>query len=376
MTIVWATGGWSLAALFTASFNMMQDYISQRFHPVWQILAWQFATALEWVALTPLILWLTRKFPLGEGKFWRNLPVHVIGGLLIILLRQAVDAYVQPLLGFPPGRETLPYWRIFRYIFIVDFHWSVITYCAALGAIFGTRYYGKYRQGELVAARLEARLAQSQLRALQMQLHPHFLFNTHNAIAALIYQDPEKAERMLGNLSDLLRFSLDHLNVEKIPLKQELDFLKKYLAIEQTRFQDRLRVVFDIAPETLTAIVPNMILQPLVENAIKHGIAPLKRGGTITICATQDEQKLNLRIADDGAGLAAGEASHIIEGVGLSNTKARLAYLYGDGHHFEITSHGRANGLELNLTIPLQTGEKKINASRARKAHAHQNLNG
>ncbi len=351
ITVLLVVSGWSLAALFTASFMVLQDLSRKTYHPLGQILAWQFGTALGWLALTPLIFWVVKKYPLGGTASRRNVAIHLIAGLGIVLTRQAIDAYIQPLLDFPPGANFKSYYESFRFIFVVDFHYSVITYCAALGLIFGTRYYRQFRERELQAAQLEARLSQARMHVLKMQLHPHFLFNTHNAISELIYKDPEAAERMLTNLSDLLRLSLDNLEVEKVTLKQELEFLNKYLEIEQTRFHDRLRVKFNIEPQTYGAVVPNMILQPLVENAIKHGIAPLARGGTIEISAVRKEQKLCLEISDDGIGVLFGNPAEIVEGIGLSNTRARLKHLYGDAQFFEIRTNGR-NGLRLKIVIP------------------------
>jgi signal transduction histidine kinase len=363
VTILFVVGGWSLSALFAASFIILQDYSAQRFNPLGLILIWQFATSLEWIILTPLIFLVINKFPLGEGKNWRNITAHLIAGLGIILLRQAMDAYVQPKLGFPPGRQFTSYFESLRFIFIIDFHYSVFNYCVALGLIFGVRYYRQFRERELKAAQLEARLSQARMHVLKMQLHPHFLFNTHNAISELIYKDPEAAERMLTNLSDLLRISLNNLEVEKITLKQELDFLNKYLEIEQTRFQDRLRVKYDIEPRTYGAIVPNMILQPLVENAIKHGITPLASGGTITISAMSEAQKLYLEVSDDGIGVPFGNPAEIMEGIGLSNTQARLKHLYGAAHAFNIRPNGKS-GLRLKLMIPYTETVKPKNGIR------------
>lgn len=345
-----AVGGWSAGALYAVTFMILQDYVRDRYTPLGRLLAWQFATAAGWLVLTPLIFWLTKAFPLGGAKLWRNVVIHIFACFGIVLARQAIDAVVQPLVGFPPDKN-LSFTEMMRFLFVADFHFSVITYCVALGLIFGTRYYRQFRERELKAAQFEARLAQARMHVLKMQLHPHFLFNTHNAISELIYKDPEAAEQMLTNLSDLLRISLENLEVEKIPLQQELDFLNKYLEIEQIRFQDRLKVKFQIKPETLDAIVPNMILQPLVENAIRHGIAPLARGGTIEIKAFVKDEKLHLQISDNGVGVPFGNPAEIIEGIGLSNTRARLNHLYADKHVLDIQPNGDS-GLIVSLIIP------------------------
>ena len=352
LTILMVVGGWSLAALFTMSYMVLQDYSRQRFHPLSQILAWQFATALGWIILTPLIFLLVEKFPLDENKkIRRNIGVHILAGLGIVLTRQAIDAFVQPLLGFPPGANFTSYFESFRFLFIVDFHFSFITYCVALGLVFAVRYYRKFRRRELKAIELEARLAQARMHVLKMQLQPHFLFNTHNAILELIYKDPKKAEQMLIDLSDLLRLSLEKMEIEEVPLKQEIEFLNKYLQIEQTRFQDRLSIKFEVPAETLIASVPNMILQPLVENAIKHGIGPRVRGGTVSVKAAAKDQNLFLEVSDDGIGVPFNNPAEIVKGIGLSNVQARLENMYGDKQIFKITPNGKS-GLCINLTIP------------------------
>ncbi|MDQ3798439.1 MAG: histidine kinase, partial [Acidobacteriota bacterium] len=199
----------------------------------------------------------------------------------------------------------------------------------------------------------------SNLRVLQMQLHPHFMFNTHNAIATLIHKDPKTAEKMLMNLSGLLRFSLKKVNIQEVSLEKELDFLNKYLEIEKIRFQQRLKVTINVQPETLRAAVPNMILQPLVENAIKHGIAPLARGGEIKIEAARDEGYLNLTVSDNGIGLSAEITTSAAGGggIGLANTKARLEQLYKDKGKLEIWTAPN-QGLRIQIKIPFREIKK------------------
>jgi sensor histidine kinase YesM len=189
-----------------------------------------------------------------------------------------------------------------------------------------------------------------------MQLHPHFLFNTLNAISELIYKDPESADRMITDLSDLLRLSFENLELQEIPLKQELEFLEKYLEIELMRFHDRLSVNMEISPDTLGASVPNMILQPLVENAIKHGIAPRSSGGHIDIHTVRSNGHLEIEVSDDGLGVPFGDLENLPEGVGLTNTRRRLRHLYGDKHEFVLTS-AEKGGLSINLTIPYKESE-------------------
>lgn len=360
-------GGWSVGALFAATFSIFQYVGLGRTPDLGQILSWQFATAAGWIILTPLIFYLTKSFPLGGVNFWRNLFLQITGGLGIVLTRQAIDAYVQPKLGFPGHLELTTYFESFKYLLVWDLHFSLATYCIALGIIFGTHYYQNFREREIETIQLKASLSEARMHVLKMQLNPHFLFNTHNTISALMHIDINMAQKMLANLSDLLRISLDKLDVEEVSLGQELDFLSKYLEIERTRFHDRLKVEYNIEPETLSAFVPNMILQPLLENALKHGISPLARGGTIKVCASKIGETLLLEISDDGIGIRNNNSSEIIQGIGLSNTKARLKYLYKNDFVFNIDSNV-PTGLKIEIFIPFKNSTLKQNQNKNKES--------
>lgn len=354
-------GGWTFAAVFLASHQSLQNYFSDNSVSFFSILRWQLASSYGWLALTPLILWLTKKFSPEGQMFHRNLSILISTGMFVILLQLAVNALILPPLGFPPYRKFETYLDAYRFMFLTNFPWSLLIYFTVLGTIFVTRYYRKFRERELRTAQLESNLARARLQVLKMQLHPHFLFNTHNAISELIHKDPDAAEKILTNLSDLLRISLEKLDVEEVPLEQELEFLKKYVEIEQTRFQDRLQFKMNIAPVTLDAVVPNMLLQPLIENAVKHGITPLKRGGTIKLESMKKNGHLLLKISDDGIG--AGNAKNLIKGIGLANTKARLIHLYKNNQSMEIESN-KGQGLSVKLKIPFKTEKPKISEIR------------
>jgi len=185
-----------------------------------------------------------------------------------------------------------------------------------------------------------------------MQLQPHFLFNTLNTIYNLAPQNSRKAQLMIARLSELLRLSLEHVSTETVPLQRELEFLNSYLEVEKTRFEERLKIVFDIDPETLDAEVPNMILQPLVENSIRHGIGKKAAGGTIGISSRKTGGRLALLVTDDGKGLSPGLSS-VVRGIGLSNTRARLAQLYGQDFHFDLSP--ATEGTKATIEIPFQT---------------------
>jgi LytS/YehU family sensor histidine kinase len=214
-------------------------------------------------------------------------------------------------------------------------------------------YSLKYRERELHASQLAAQLAQAELQALRMQLHPHFLFNTLHTVSALMHKDVELADDMLSRLGDLLRRTLDTAQAQEVPLQQELEFIQTYLEIEQARLGSRLHVRFETEPETLDVLVPNLILQPLVENAVRHGIAPRLEGGRLVVRARRESDRLELEVEDDGPGLPADFADRPREGLGLANTRARLAALYGPAHQFELASVP-PRGLRVVLRLPFR----------------------
>jgi LytS/YehU family sensor histidine kinase len=212
-------------------------------------------------------------------------------------------------------------------------------------------YYQGYRKSELRSAELAAKLAETQLQVLRMQLHPHFLFNTLNSIATLIHRDPDGADRMTARLSDLLRLTLENVGVQEVPLARELEFLESYLEIERIRFSDRLMVRIDAAPDTLDASTPYLILQPLVENAIRHGIAVRSSPGCVIIRSTRNGEMLSLEVIDDGPGIRS--EAVLRNGVGISSTRARLEKLYSEAHRFELIN-AEEGGLVVKLAFPFR----------------------
>ncbi len=351
---IWAV--WTLFGLFFTTQMALQSQLWKTPVPFWRILSWQFVSGYVWFALTPLILFLANKFPF-EARRWKvSMPVHIVAAIVLALFQQLIDAFLLPRLGYPPGREFATFGEAYQYFVFVNLHLSILIYAGVVGIKAAYSYYQKYREQELQASQLEARLAQSRLQVLKMQLHPHFLFNTLNAISELIHKDAESADRMLTDLSDLLRLSFENLELQEIPLKQELEFLGKYVEIEQMRFHDRLTVDMNISADTLDAIVPNMILQPLVENAIKHGIAPRSSGGRIAINAARNNGHLEISVRDNGLGVPFGDLHNLTEGVGLSNTRRRLKHLYGDSHRFDL-KEVPTGGLGVSLEIPFRLFE-------------------
>jgi sensor histidine kinase YesM len=355
-------GGWTLFGLFFTCQAYIGNAYVDRYVPFGRILVPWLSLAYVWALLTPLVMKLARRFPLEQGKLLRALPLHLLVGILFSLLQVAVylTAYVfsrEWLTGNSPPASVLL--RSYKSLLVAEFHFNLLVYWVLLGLYYAYNYYRSFREHERRAAQLqvqtaqlETQLAQAQLDALRMQLHPHFLFNTLNSISVLMHDDAKAANRMLVRLSELLRVALNSEGAQEIPLRQELQFLRGYLDIEQTRFQDRLTVDFDVEGETLEAQVPNLILQPLVENAIRHGIAPRAEAGLIQVGARRENGFIELRVSDNGAGLNQGKAQ--ANGIGLANTRERLKKLYGEEYGFEISSPA-AGGLRVEIRFPFRT---------------------
>lgn len=299
-----------------------------------------------WACLTPVIVWFARRYPFERTSWLRPTLVHLLASGLMTLAKMYILSGITHAVSWLPDRPVV----------LVQMHPNLVTYWVILGLSHTVDYYRRFREKELRTSQLEARLAQSHLQVLKMQLQPHFLFNTLHAISALMHKDVEAADRMMARLSDLLRLTLENTGVQELTLKQELEFLRGYLEIEQTRFCERLTVRTDIQPEVLSARVPNLLLQPLVENAIRHGIEPYKRRGTVELSAKRANGRLLISIQDDGPGLK-DDVQATREGVGLANTRARLKQLYGSDFRFEL-HNGRERGLTITLEIPLLLQEK------------------
>jgi LytS/YehU family sensor histidine kinase len=252
---------------------------------------------------------------------------------------------------------------LFRFQLFANLPMKVSIYWLILIAINALDYYHSFRVAEVKASELRAQLAQAQLRALKMQLHPHFLFNTLNSISALLHRDTEAADQMVARLGDFLRLTLENSGDQEVTLEQEMEFMRCYLEIETARFHDRLSVETDIEPQTLHARVPNLVLQPLIENAIRHGISRQSAPGRLAIRAARRGDRLLLQVEDNGPGLSliseggtppANPLTRTLAGgVGLANTRARLEHLYGREHRFELT-RAKPRGMIVTLEIPFQ----------------------
>lgn len=314
-----------------------------------QIAAYSLPDWYIWAALTPIIVRLGRRYPLETGRV-RAVAAHAGFGVLFALGELLLSCLLlAAVVGVPERHDTVA-----QYFLSVVAVWALpmlLVYWVILVAGRAYDYYRKYRETQVQASELRAQLATSQLSALKMQLHPHFLFNTLHSIGVLVRKrDTDRALKMLTGLGDLLRHTLESPR-QMITLEEELDFIGRYLEVEQIRFGDRLRVEYDIAPETRVAQVPNLVLQPLVENAIRHGIAPHASSRTLRIEAKRAGGRLRLRVSDDGPGLPEDWRADESRGVGLRNVRQRLRQIYGDGARFEVV-RGEPGGAVARVEVP------------------------
>lgn len=321
--------------------------------PLWLLFGINFSYWYAWALLAPLILMVARRFPLEKGVWLRSLPVHILALVVLTVAHIGLFEWVRMSLSHIMWTPVKPisWWSKVGETILANFDFEMIAYWAIVGAYSAVRYHGEAQERALKASRLDAQLAEAQLQALQRQLHPHFLFNTLNAISALMHRDVEAADQMLSRLSDLLRIALDQRGQQEVALKDELEFLQKYLEIEQARFGDRLTVEFSIDPETLDAQVPNLILQPLVENSIRHAVAVRIEPGHIAVKARRVEDALELTVRDNGPGMPPGRLAAPSRGVGLSNTRSRLERLYGAAQHLTF-AEPPGGGLIVTVSLP------------------------
>jgi two-component system, LytTR family, sensor kinase len=337
---------WTAVALYFA--------VQARFNPAYEPrMPWSNALLVNftyyylWGLCTPVVVWVARRFPFEKGRWGSSLAAHAIVSSVLTTL-QLLGA--EALLSTVGVRSMSEMSERLAFAFAVNFQSSLPTYWLMLFVWYAIDYYTKFRDRELRATQLEAQLSQAQLQALRMQLNPHFLFNTLNSVSSLMYSDVEAADAMLARLSEFLRLTVDREIKQEIPLEQELEFVSRYLEIEQVRFEDRLRVRIDVHADVRDAVVPSLALQPLVENAIHHGIAPRREGGSIEISARRENGALHLSVADDGVG--ANQQRR--ERVGLANTRSRLEQLYGANHQLTFTDVV-PRGFRVDITIPYRT---------------------
>lgn len=303
-----------------------------------------------WAALTIPIWWLASRYSIERGHRAERIIAFVACGMLVaivmdLLLRHVRDSFFPPFVRERLHRRLLPPPTIGGLAFLDDF----MVYFAVLGTGIARDYLLRYRTRLRETVQLQAQLTQARLDALRTQLNPHFLFNTLNSVSALVERDPRGARRMIARLSDLLRHTLEEGNEQEVRLERELDLLDEYIDLMQIRFQDRLEVRMDVSADARVAYVPNLVLQPIVENALKHGVAAQTDVGRIVIRAVREGEVLCISVTDNGPGPAGGS-----RGVGLTNTSARLRQLYGLGADL-VLARANGGGAEARLTLPYHT---------------------
>jgi two-component system, LytTR family, sensor kinase len=298
-------------------------------------------------AVTPVPYFMARRFPLRRENLWRTLLIHSAGALLLCFVWTSLSVLLALLISQRMSQEpVLSYYFTWM---LINLPWAVFLYFTFIGSLYAFTYYDEAREHQAQEARLATQLAEARLAALRMQLNPHFLFNSLNAITVLVRdQQSEQASQMLELLSDFLRHVLRSKSHSKIPLDEELAFLEKYLAIEQVRFADRLKVKWNIEAKTREALVPEFILQPLVENSLLHGIQHRTENGVIEVVAKESNGEIVLIVQDNGPGYF----PVTDEGLGLANTRERLTTIYGDAGKLDVATVSNG-GTIVTVRFPL-----------------------
>lgn len=345
-------GGWSVLSLLVVA-PIFVSVLARGEAVPWSKLISEVVNWYLWVLIFPAIYWVTRRFPFERRHWLRWTVINLVLGVAISSVYGMLALVKsQLIIDFGTGALSWHQLRQWPSYLLSSIEYFSLVYFAIVAVLHAVSYYQKYRERDLQSSRLETQLAQAQLDVLKMQLHPHFLFNTLNAISALMHHDVDAADRMISKLSDLLRLSLEDDHRHQVSLREELAFLDHYVAIEMIRFQDRLRVEMDIEPDCLDAQVPKLILQPLVENAIRHGIALRSAAGKVVLSGRRTGGRLRLSVADDGPGMPHGPDGLRL-GVGLANTRARLEQLYGEDQRFDFRN-ARTGGFEAVLEMPFE----------------------
>jgi sensor histidine kinase YesM len=345
--IIW--GLWTIVALFFSSQIFMMFYSEGQPIPYKRAFIVQGSACYLWALVTPLILWLARRFCIDRNQWFRKVGLHFLFSLGLVTVLISLHFIVYMILAGQASAIT-PL-RLLGYMYPNLDRW-LLVYWLILLMSHAFNYYNSYRKGELKASQLRTQLVQSQLEALKMQVQPHFLFNTLHSISALLSKDTEGARKMITRLGDFLRLTLENSGSMEVTLRQEIEFLNGYLEIERIRFQDRLTTDIKIDPAVLDARVPNLILQPIVENAMKHAVVN-SRSGHVEISAAPRNGAVHIEVRDNGPGL---QVDRTLEarrgkGLGLANTQARLVGLYGTDARFEMTNRP-SGGLVVSIEIP------------------------
>jgi two-component system, LytTR family, sensor kinase len=308
----------------------------------------------DWYAyglLSLPVIWLARRYPPEGGSRWTTAAIHLAAALAFslawVVLRSLIGVVDSSLVG-----DSATFQEIFSPLMVKTFPFNLLIYGVIVSVSHALDYYRKYHERTVQTLELEKHLTEARLQALLHQLKPHFLFNTLNGIASLMHTDVDAADRMLVRLSELLRITMSHTGAPQTTLREEVAFLERYLDIERIRFRDRLEVSISIDEAAIDALVPSLILQPIIENAVRHGIEPQSRTGRVEIKGVREADRLILTVSDNGSGMPEGVPKR--EGIGLANTRARLRELYDDMQKFELVNRAEG-GLCVRMAIPFNT---------------------
>lgn len=355
--VVWLLrlGFFTAIGLLIFSYRYLDDLARERSGTFSVRLIEELTGAYAAALLFPLVVRFARQFRLRRQDWLRRLPLHLAALVVFSALHTSLNWLARSLLFQLAGLGSYDY-GIMPIRYLMELANDAIVYCLFVALVYLFDYYRETRDREVRTAQLEARLTQAQLQALRLQLQPHFLFNALNTISAVIYEDVELADRMIAHLSDLLRLTLRRSNAQEVTLQEELEFLNLYLEIMRARFEERLIVNFEVEPETRAALVPQLILQPLVENSIRHGASPSSGAVNIAVCARRSNGALLLEVSDNGPGIKPEQPREVTgeTGLGLSNTAERLNQLYGAAHGFSLQSSA-AGGLLVRVRVPFHT---------------------
>ncbi len=343
-------------------------HLSEKLPIPWSRLGSESLAWMLWLALLPLVVHAARRFPVTRRNWRQRIVIHLaIGTAVSCAYALLILAKNVAILALGTGMFTPRPFSLLPSLLFGGLQIYLLLYGASVAAVHALDSHRRLVDRERSTAQLEADLSKAQLQVLKMQLEPHFLFNALNAISAQVHRDPDAAERMIALLSDFLRMSLTRAARDEVTLAEELSFLGRYLDIQKVRFGDRLTVENDVDPNVLDAPVPSLILQPIVENSIRHGVGSRSAPLALTIRAHRlSNGRLEIVIEDDGPGLPLGE---IQEGVGLSNTRGRLAHLFGNDHAFEIMNRA-PSGVRVRIEIPRARVDARGLAARERLAAA------
>jgi two-component system, LytTR family, sensor kinase len=319
----------------------------------------------SWGLITPLIFWTDARLPFKEQQLGMRILAHLVASVVLTILYFYLFVAMRGALG-------LDYWDVLtdRRFLLNAFRggllWSWLVYWVIFGVRQTFRYYQHYQASELRLERMERSFSQARLNVLRMQLEPHFLFNALNTISSQVERDPRLARSMIEHLGDLLRLSLESKDKQEVPFAEEMEFLEHYLAIQKIRFGDHLKIDLAIAPEVKIASVPSLFLQPLVENAIRHGLSRRSSGGTVTISARRTDNRLKIRVLDDGVGLPPEWNLQTSAGLGLAVTRQRIAGLYPEGGSGFVIRNREGGGTEVEIDLPFRVaGEDTHDVAKA-----------